>query len=163
MGLLVAKKDVPNASVNYGGGLSTQMVYGVGGSLLWAERPAGYHSTPHIHASEQLNWVIDGELWFFVEARGFVARRGDFFRIPEMLVHWAWNRSEQPCQVVEAHFPGMQHDPMMGDSPVALFDETETARVSGSPVVIQVDQVHYKMVEVEEMAIRRHDLAAAAR
>jgi gentisate 1,2-dioxygenase len=57
------------------------------------EKP-GYHSGPHYHDSEQINDVIEGEFWFYVEDQGYRCVKGDAMRTPRNKVHWAWNRGD---------------------------------------------------------------------
>jgi mannose-6-phosphate isomerase-like protein (cupin superfamily) len=90
-----------------GSGLSTKQVFGRELSLMVATRGAGYHSRPHVHDCEQLNYVLSGEIWIFVEDEGTHLSPGDFLRVPRMKVHWAWNRGDEPCEIVEAHAPGL--------------------------------------------------------
>lgn len=77
--------------------VTTQMAYGNDSSIMVATRPPGFHSKPHYHDSEQLNYVADGEMWIFIGEEGFPLKKGDFFRIPRNAVHWSWNRSDRPC------------------------------------------------------------------
>jgi quercetin dioxygenase-like cupin family protein len=51
--------------------------------------------------------VLEGEIWFFVEDRGFHCKQGDFQRVPANKTHWAWNRSQQSATVAEAHAPAL--------------------------------------------------------
>ena len=112
----------------------TKAVYGGSSSLMIATRPAGYHSRPHTHDCEQLNWLQSGELWVFVEDRAFHMRTGDFLRIPPGEIHWSWNKSDEPCTLVEVHTPGMQHDALISGFAVGLFDDDEPREFLGSPV-----------------------------
>lgn len=112
----------------------TKAVYGNSASLMIATRPAGYHSRPHRHACEQLNLLRAGEVWVFIEERAFLLKAGDFLRIPAGAVHWAWNKSGAPCEMVEVHSPGLQHDPTVSEFAVGLFDEQETPEPQGTPV-----------------------------
>jgi gentisate 1,2-dioxygenase len=89
-----------------------------------ASRAPGYHTTPHVHESEQLNYIQEGEIWFFVEDQGFQCKQGDFQRIPANKVHWAWNRSEKDAIVIEAHSPGLV-GLKAANGAVALFDDGE--------------------------------------
>jgi gentisate 1,2-dioxygenase len=89
-----------------------------------ATRAPGYHTTPYIHESEQINFVQEGEIWFFVEDKGFQCRKGDFQRIPGNKVHWAWNRSESDVIVIEAHAPGLVGE-KAAQGAVSLFDDRE--------------------------------------
>ena len=99
-------------------------------SLMIATRKPGYHTKPHEHESEQINYILDGEIWFFVKDRGFLCKKGDFHRIPANTVHWAFNRSDKDCTVAEAHAPALIGG-RAGDNSNALFDEGETAQVRG--------------------------------
>jgi quercetin dioxygenase-like cupin family protein len=102
-------------------------------SLMIATRKPGYHTKPHEHESEQINYVLDGEIWFFVKDQGFLCKKGDFHRIPANTVHWAYNRSDNDCTVAEAHAPALL-GVQAGSSAVALYDEGETPNVRGPGV-----------------------------
>jgi quercetin dioxygenase-like cupin family protein len=102
----------------------SRKAYGNECSLMIASRAPGYHTTPHVHESEQLNYVQEGEIWFFVEDQGFHCKQGDFQRIPANKVHWAWNRSDKDAVVVEAHAPGLVGE-KAANGAVPLFDENE--------------------------------------
>ena len=76
MPLHVKREDVPERKgVRTGAEGEGSMVsvkgYGNECSLMIASRAPGYHTTPHIHESEQLNYIQEGEIWFFVEEQGF--------------------------------------------------------------------------------------------
>ena len=112
----------------------TKAVYGNSSSLMIATRPGGYHSVPHTHDCEQLNWLQSGRLWVFVEDRAFLMETGDFLRIPAGAVHWSWNKGAAACTLVEVHTAGMQHDALISGFAVGLFDEGEQQEFLGSPV-----------------------------
>jgi gentisate 1,2-dioxygenase len=95
---------------------------------MYATRAPGYHTTPHAHEAEQINYVLEGEIWFFVEERGFLCKAGDFHRIPADKIHWAWNRSEADAIVVEAHSPALVAGKLQQTS-IGLFDEGETPQM----------------------------------
>ena len=107
--------------------------YGNECSLMIATRAPGYHTKPHQHESEQINYVMDGEIWFFVKDKGFHCKKGDFQRIPANTIHWAWNRSDKDATVAEAHAPGLIGG-RAGENAVALFDDGETPQVRGPGV-----------------------------
>ena len=107
--------------------------YGNECSLMIATRRPGYHTKPHQHESEQINYVLDGEIWFFVKDEGFLCKQGDFHRIPANTVHWAYNRSDKDCTVAEAHAPGLIGG-RAGDNANALFSEGETPEIRGPGV-----------------------------
>ena len=93
-----------------------------------------------MHVSEQINHVLEGEIWFFVEDKAHLCKR-DFHRIPANKVHWAWNRSQSDAVVVESHSP-----PLVGGeiikSAAGLFDEGETPnlRSPGENQFVPYDQ-----------------------
>lgn len=95
----VTKADI------FSGELLTQRVYGNYAQMLYARRSPNYHSRPHVHDCEQLNWVAEGEIWMFVEEEGYLLQTGDFMRVPRNLVHWAWNRADVDCVLIETHAP----------------------------------------------------------
>jgi len=120
-----------------GGRMDTKFVYGYESNIMVATRAAGYHSRPHIHDAEQINFVTEGEVWVFVNGKGFLAQTGDFFRIPRNAVHWAWNRSDGPCTVVEVHAPAVEPKKRKGS--VGLFDDDETPDTSKSVAAMNVE------------------------
>jgi quercetin dioxygenase-like cupin family protein len=135
MPLHVKRENVPERKVVLKSGegegfMFTRQAYGNESSLMVAVRPPGYHTRPHAHVSEQINHVLDGEIWFFVEEQGYRCKKGDFQRIPANRVHWAWNRSNANATVVESHSP-----PLVGgeirEGAAALFDENETPQLRG--------------------------------
>ncbi|HLU58590.1 MAG TPA: cupin domain-containing protein [Pseudonocardia sp.] len=135
MSLHVSAADVPEEQSRVADmTLTTRAVHGNQASLMIATRPAGYHSRPHTHDCEQLNWLQAGEMWVFIEDRAFHLRAGDFLRVPAGAVHWAWNTSPAPCTMVEVHAPGMQADPSIARFAVGLYDEQEVPAPTGSPV-----------------------------
>ena len=69
------------------GSMVVRKGYGNECSLMIATRRPGYHTKPHQHESEQINYVMDGEIWFFVKDQGFLCKKGDFHRIPANTVH----------------------------------------------------------------------------
>jgi mannose-6-phosphate isomerase-like protein (cupin superfamily) len=85
--------------------LSTQRIYGMENSIMFAERGPGYHTRPHRHAAEQINYILSGEIWFFVEGRGWRCKPGDIMRIPKSKVHWAYNRGTEQRVIIESHCP----------------------------------------------------------
>src|SRR4029453_3113727 len=87
MSLHVKARDVPErkvvrTGVEGEGAMVVRRGYGNECSLMYATRAPGCHTTPHAHEAEQINYVLEGEIWFFVEERGFLCKAGDFHRIP---------------------------------------------------------------------------------
>jgi quercetin dioxygenase-like cupin family protein len=135
MALRVKAENVPVKKVVLSadqgqGSMVVRQAYGNESSLMMATRPPGYHTKPHMHVSEQINHVLDGEIWFFVEDQGYLCKKGDFHRIPANKVHWAWNRSQSDAVVVESHSP-----PLVGGEIIkgaaGLFAEGETPNLRG--------------------------------
>lgn len=113
------KEEVVEMKVS-GGELRTKQVLGQNSSMMVASRSGGYHSEPHAHDCEQLNYVQRGEIWVFVEKTAYHLRAGDFLRIPPDAVHWAWNRSTDACELIEMHTPGLALDGI--DAPRLVAD-----------------------------------------
>jgi quercetin dioxygenase-like cupin family protein len=135
MSLHAKRENVPEKKVvltteEGHGFMVTRQAYGNESSLMVAIRPPGYHTKPHVHLSEQINHVLEGEIWFFVEDKGFHCKKGDFQRIPANKAHWAWNCSDADAVVVESHAP-----PLIGgeilQGAAALFDEDEVPQIRG--------------------------------
>jgi quercetin dioxygenase-like cupin family protein len=131
MALHCKAEDIPNRQVVRSGeqGVGSMIVkraYGRECSLMHAVRAPGYHTTPHAHAAEQLNHVLEGEIWFFVEDQAFHCKAGDFQRVPSNKIHWAWNRSAGDAIVVEAHSPALVAGPQSEGS-IGLFGDGERA------------------------------------
>ncbi len=101
-----------------GGSIGAKIAYGKEASIMLATRQPQYHSKPHSHDSEQLNYVLEGELYVFVGDNGFLACKGDVFRVPRNVIHWSWVQGTTPCVLLETHTP-----PLIGDAGV-----TDTAR-----------------------------------
>jgi quercetin dioxygenase-like cupin family protein len=128
--LIVTLADVPEtnlvpAKFLSGGSIGAQIVYGQESSMMVATRQPQYHSKPHSHDSEQLNYVLEGELYVFVGASGFLAKKGDTFRIPRNAVHWSWVQGTSPCVLLETHTPPLIGDPGVTDTARALICDDE--------------------------------------
>ncbi len=136
MALQCKAEDIPNRKVVRSGkegegSMVVKRAFGAECSLMHAVRAPGYHTTPHAHAAEQINHVLAGEIWFFVENEGFHCKAGDFHRVPSNKIHWAWNRSDADAVVVEAHSPALVAGPQSEGS-IGLFAGDENA-VAKSP------------------------------
>jgi quercetin dioxygenase-like cupin family protein len=138
MSLHIKSEDVPQrkriqSGATGEGSMVVKKAYGNECSLMIATRAPGYHTKPHMHESEQLNYIMDGEIWFFVEDKGYHCKTGDFQRIPANKTHWAWNRSDKDAVVAEAHGPALIGG-RAGEGAVGLFDEGEEPAVRGPGV-----------------------------
>lgn len=125
-------EDIPNREVvrtgrEGEGSMIVKRAFGAECSLMHAVRAPGYHTTPHAHVAEQINHVLQGEIWFFVENQGFLCKAGDFQRVPSNKIHWAWNRSNADAIVVEAHSPALVAGPQSAGS-IGLFANGEKSQ-----------------------------------
>jgi quercetin dioxygenase-like cupin family protein len=124
--LLASLADIPETNLvpaKYlaGGSIGAQIAYGLESSMMIAVRQPDYHSRPHSHDAEQLNHVLDGQLYVFVDDHGFLARKGDIFRIPRGAVHWSWVQGDTPCVLLETHTPPLIGDEGVLDGATALI------------------------------------------
>jgi mannose-6-phosphate isomerase-like protein (cupin superfamily) len=140
---------------------STQRIYGMESSLLFADRDPDYHTNPHRHDCEQLNYVLSGEIWFFIEDKAWRCREGDIMRIPRDKVHWAWVKGEENCAVVEVHTPPLPGNgeaarkaatALLADDEVLSDDRCATnARVPMDPK--DVAEIEARAIAEEEEAL----------
>ncbi len=129
--LVAALADIPETNLVpkkflTGGSVGAHIAYGCETSLMIATRQPQYHSKPHAHDSEQLNYVLEGELYVFIEDGGFLVGKGDIFRVPRNAVHWSWVQGTTPCVLLETHTPPLIGDPGIIDTAVALIGEHES-------------------------------------
>lgn len=155
MGLFVSGKDMAPRNVKAPwtgeGSVTIQCVAGDYADLMVAERKPGYHSVPHVHASEQLNVVLEGEVWIFVEDEGYLLQKGDFLRVPKDALHWAWNKSSSSSILVEAHSPPLQNDPLMMGAAVELYRSDEQPAPIAKPrnLFLDLDAHEIDITETE--------------
>ena len=116
-------KDSVHLHMAKAGRLTSKFVYGLESNMMMATRAAGYHSQPHIHDCEQLNYLVAGEIWIFLSDAAYHLRAGDFMRVPRLAPHWAWNPIDRPCALFEAHSPVLE--PGNKSNACALLDPTE--------------------------------------
>ena len=146
--LVAALADVPEtvlvpAKHRAGGAVTAKIAHGTDSSLMVATREPGYHSKPHRHDCEQLNYVLAGELYVFIDDGGFLAREGDVFRVPRNATHWSWVQGAKPCVLLEVHAPALIGDPGFSDTAVALLGAGEDGagvRKIGSQWPVEFDQ-----------------------
>jgi quercetin dioxygenase-like cupin family protein len=138
-----------------GGSLRAQMVFGSDTSIMIAERETGYHSKPHYHDAEQMNYVMDGSIWFFIGEEGFLAVKGDIVRIPPNAVHWAWVREPGNCVLFESHTPPLIGDDKMDKGAVSMLGPNEErsnvkARKNLWGKVDGIDEIEARAVAAQE-------------
>jgi len=81
MSLHVKSQDVPErkvvrTGVEGEGAMVVRRGYGNECSLMWATRAPGYHTTPHAHEAEQINYVLKAKSGSLSRNTAFSAKRG---------------------------------------------------------------------------------------
>lgn len=137
-------QDAPSA-------IDVRMVYGTDTGMMIARRLKGYHSRPHKHDSEQFNYVLDGEIWFFIGEQGFRCIKGDIVRVPREVVHWTWVRSDLGCTMIETHTPSLTGDPALAARAMPLGTAGENINPAKGVDNIWVD--YPQSAEIERQAI----------
>lgn len=153
----IPETDLVPAMFLSGGSIGAKIAYGRELSLMVATRQPQYHSKPHSHDSEQLNYVLEGELYVFVGESGFLARKGDVFRIPRNLIHWSWVQGTTPCVLLETHTPPLIGDAGVTDTARALLSTDDdrigiTAVPSQWPDDFDRDAIEHKVMRPTEAA-----------
>ena len=148
--------------------INMRMVFGNSVSLAVAECEPDYHPAPQIHASEQINYVAEGELCVYVEGTQYLLKQGDAIRIPRMKMHWMWNRSGRKCVFYESNSLPLIGHPDVRDSKCGLFDESVTAKGDDYPQVVWLakkyaDDVEKNMESPQEgpLLVRAADLTTS--
>lgn len=147
-------------------GVRAKITYGARGDLMEVTRPPGYHGKPSVHDCEQYNYCLAGEILIyvhFIDNRVYHLKQGDFLRIPANAIHWAWNNSDGPNTLIEAHYPGLHDDPLL-QGKEALFNESEPLKTIGSTRCLYLHPESFVQDEAEKQAeaiSKRLDLFSA--
>jgi quercetin dioxygenase-like cupin family protein len=155
----VAFEDVPMITVKPVDPTNTapfqaRIIHGWETGNMHAVRAPGYHTKPHSHDSEQFNYIVDGEIWFFVEEHGYRCKAGDVMRIPRNKVHWAWNRGPGNATVIETHSPPLTAYTQNLEKIVSLLgpDEDPSQRTINTNVFPPFDQDAVDRIEARALA-----------
>jgi quercetin dioxygenase-like cupin family protein len=139
--------------------LRSQKVHGTDTSIMFAERAPGYHTSPHQHDCEQMNYIVSGEIYFFVDGRGYRCKAGDVMRIPRNKVHWAWNRGKETAVVFESHAPPLRD--RGGDAYPLLGPDDDASKVPHKQnILVKVPQAEIDAVEARAIAEEESQQAA---
>jgi mannose-6-phosphate isomerase-like protein (cupin superfamily) len=131
--------------------IRAQKVYGTDTSLMFAERAPGYHTSPHQHDCEQMNYIVSGEMYFFVDGRGYRCKAGDVMRIPRNKVHWAWNRGAETVVIFESHAPPLRD--RGGDAFALLGPDDDATKIQQTPnILVKLDQAEIDRIEARAIA-----------
>jgi uncharacterized cupin superfamily protein len=109
-----------------------------------------------------MNYIVSGEIFFFVDGRGYRCKAGDVMRIPRNKVHWAWNRGTEKAVVFESHSPpltGTIHG--RGDA-VALHgpDDDDSKIQHMANIMVKIDQAEIDAIEARGIAEEEGQQAA---
>jgi quercetin dioxygenase-like cupin family protein len=163
MPLHIKAKDVPKRKHNpiKGDGMKeVSRIYGRECNISPNWYHPGYHTRPHYHDCEQINYVIEGEIWVFVADEGFHCKQGDYIRIPRGRIHWAWNNFDKTALVIEAHSPPLIAG-KPGSTAVGLFDDDEDPN---PPVIAEnLYDKEFDHVEPERRALAKEKEEASAK
>lgn len=134
------------------GSMVTKAVYGAKCSLMIATREGGYHSKPHRHVSEQINYVAAGSIWVFIDGTVFLAKKGDFYRIPADAVHWGWNRASDPVTTFQGFAPPLDPHTRKNSRSLLRDGEPEPALYHVTTRIDEAEQAPYLSFEDEWLA-----------
>ena len=148
--------------------ITTHIVGGESMSIMFTERD-GYKARPHFHASEQLSYVIDGEIWTFIEGRGYRSPAGDFVRVPGNADHWAMASAGKKAIVFEVHTP-LQGDPatanrvhLVPQHRVPLLPWIPGGHPSDAPPSVELEKLEAEMMRTAAESARREKANASSR
>lgn len=145
--------SVTRSGVSGTGTVSFQTAYGTETSIMVATFSEGYHSGAHYHDSEQLNYVLEGELLFFINDEGFLCRKGDLIRVPNNALHWVWIRSET-CTLLETQTPPLTGNPAIKEGAVAMKAPAE--QIDTSNGVMNYFTEYDKLKEIEQRTLEKY-------
>jgi len=125
--------------------------YGNGVGMSVNVREPGHHAQPHAHEFEQMNYIMSGEMWWYVENEAYYVKTGDMFRIPSNAIHWAWVVGDVPCIAVQGLTPppGIK-DRAFADTAVGLFGVDEERTVVACAPVWYVDP-YFHGLDIEKI------------
>ena len=95
----LSKKNVDAAT-----GSAFWSIEGKNVQFTWFDVPANTNFPPHHHASEQITYVLDGELFFRSENAIYKLSKGDCIRIPGHTGHEVWTENI-PAIAIDAWSP----------------------------------------------------------
>jgi quercetin dioxygenase-like cupin family protein len=123
--------------------IDMRLAHGARVSLAVAVAQPGYHPAPHIHATEQLNYVAEGEIWIYVDGTAYHLKEGDAIRVPKMKPHWMWNKSGGPCTFYESNCPPLAGD-LKGEG--GLFEDGASPE-QAYPCIVWLSDKYAKAAE----------------
>jgi len=103
--------------------VSRRVLCGDHGMIVWWSIGAGVHVQSHNHPSEQIVWVLKGEMEFRLGTERRVCGRGDVVVVPGFEEHEAWFRAD--TEVIDFFAPP-RRDFLPGKKPQYILDGNET-------------------------------------
>lgn len=120
-------------------------------AILLSER-VGLKARPHLHAAEQISYVVEGEVWTFVDDRVFYSGPGDFIRVPGNIVHWALVEPGIKAVTFEVHTP-LQGDPVNARGMNWLVPSHRVASLAWIPGGFPTDALPAEELEAYEAGL----------
>jgi quercetin dioxygenase-like cupin family protein len=120
-------------------------------AILLSER-VGLKARPHLHAAEQISYVVEGEVWTFVDDRVFFSGPGDLIRVPGNIVHWALVEPGKKAITFEVHTP-LQGDPVNAQGMNWLVPPHRVPALSWIPGGFPTDALPAEELEVYEAGL----------
>jgi quercetin dioxygenase-like cupin family protein len=120
-------------------------------AVLLSER-VGLKARPHLHAAEQISYVVEGEVWTFVDDRVFYSGPGDLIRVPGNIVHWALVDPGTKAVTFEVHTP-LQGDPVSAQGMNWLVPPHRVASLSWIPGGFPTDALPAEELEAYEAGL----------
>lgn len=148
---LLPAENVPmetiSGAVHRNGSRTARVVYSPQASIMITTRSPGYHSRASAHEGDELDYVMEGEMWLFIGETGFKVKAGDFVRIPGGEMHWAVVPDDQTCTMLHVHTPPFVGNPKAQDMAVAMVTDEEAKK--GFPIAKDIFDHDFPMEEVE--------------
>lgn len=143
--------DFISGDVHKAGSRTARVVYSANASIMITTRTPGYHSRASAHEGDELDYVMDGEMWLFIDKTGFKVKAGDFVRIPGGEMHWAWVIGDKPCTMLHVHTPPFIGNPGAADMAVGMVTDEEKKK--GYAVAKDIFDHDFPMDEVEKAVL----------
>lgn len=68
------------------------------------ENPMSEPLPPHAHPHEQISYIAEGELWFFLDEEKFLLTKGDMVKIPSGVMHTIQTIAPN-CRLIDSFVP----------------------------------------------------------
>ena len=96
--------SIDSKSIDPSSGSAFWSLEGKNVQFTWFDVPANTRFPNHKHSSEQITYVIGGELFFKSENSVYKLSPGDCILVPENIEHEVWTE-ESPARAIDAWAP----------------------------------------------------------